>query len=441
MNSVQSEIRSGLRVKSIWICVPVLLLLGIFGISGAAAADAGEQGGFWDAVTNGKPSLNMRARIEIADKDLAGAAKSRQSEAYTLRTRLGYGTKSWHGGMLFAEAENTTAIATRQYHNAVEPPTGRTTIADPTNTEVNQAYLKIQREDLIDYTIIGGRQRIKLDDDRFVGNVGWRQNEQTYDAILGASSLGVEDLKVTYAYLRYVRRIFGERDESDSATQDWKSNGHIINASYGGFDVAKLTAFIYILDLMDDAANTAADSSSSATYGFRLSGAQEVADKLKLSYEGSYAYQKDHADNPADYKAHYVWTQIKATQSDLGSVGAGYELLGSDDGDARFVTPLATAHKFNGWADVFLDNGAGAGLQDLFISVAPKLPCKLTGSLVYHRFWSDEGDTHLGDEWDLIVKRPVNEHLSVLLKSAYFDTSDASRDDIWRLWLQADLKF
>lgn len=427
MNFVQSKIRSGLRVKSIWICVPVLLVLGSFGISDAAVAE----GGFWDAVTNGKPSLNMRARIEIADMDLAGPAKLRQSEAYTLRTRLGYGTKSWHGGMLFAEAENTTAIATRQYFKVVEGKTGQTTIADPTNTEVNQAYLKIQREDLIDYTIIGGRQRIKLDDDRFVGNVGWRQNEQTYDAILGASSLGVEDLKVTYAYLRHVRNIFGGQDPKP----DWKTNTHIINASYAGLEMVKLTGFIYLLDVRTDPAN------SSASYGFRATGATEIADKLKLGYEASYAFQSDHADNPVDYKAHYAWTQLKVTQSDLGSVGLGYELLGSDDGVARFVTPLATAHKFNGWADVFLDNGGAAGLQDLFISVAPKLPCKLSGSLVYHRFWSDEGDIHLGDEWDLIVKRPVNEHLSVLLKSAYFDSSDASRNDIWRLWLQADLKF
>ncbi len=441
MNSVQSEIRSGLRVKSIWICVPGLLLLGIFGISGAAAADAGEAGGFWDAVTNGKPSLNMRARIEIADQTRDSNGSLSQSEAYTLRTRLGYGTKSWHGGMLYAEAENTTAIATRQYHNAVELPTGQTTIADPTNTEVNQAYLKIQREDLIDYTIIGGRQRIVLDDHRFIGNVGWRQNEQTYDAVLGSTSLGVENLNIKYGYLRYVRRIFGVDDDSAHKNQDWKSNGHIINASYGGFDVAKLTAFIYLLDLMDDATNVAAEGNSSATYGLRVSGAQEVADKLKVGYEGSYAFQKDYAHNPANYNAHYVWAQLKLTQSDLGSVGAGYELLGSDDGDARFVTPLATAHKFNGWADVFLNNGGPEGLQDLFISVAPKLPCKLTGSLVYHRFWSDEGDMHLGDEWDLIVKRPVNEHLSVLLKSAYFDTSDADLSDIWRLWLQADLKF
>lgn len=433
MNSFQSttrrKIRNGWWIRSVSIYVPVLLILATGGFGGAAIAEAREaDGSFWDAVTQGKPALDMRSRIEIANAD--GLS---QSEAYTLRTRLGYGTKPWHGGMLYIEAENTTAVATRQYFKTVEIPTGQTPIADPTNTEVNQAYLKIARKDLLDSSIIAGRQRIILDDARFVGNVGWRQNEQTFDAALGSSSLGVEDLKVTYGYIRYARRIFG--DQGALPTRDLKSNGHVVNASYAGLGFAKFTSFAYILDLRESPAN------SSATFGLRITGAPTIADKMKLIYEASYAYQKDHADNPVDYGAHYAMGQVKLAQSDLGSIGVGYELLGSDEGDARFVTPLATAHKFNGWADVFLDNGGVDGLRDLFVSVAPKLPYEFSGSVVYHRFWSDHDGTSLGDEVDVLVKRPINKHLSVLLKSAYFDSSHLARPDIWRVSMQADLKF
>ena len=37
-------------------------------------------------------------------------------------------------------------------------------------------------------------------------------------------------------------------------------------------------------------------------------------------------------------------------------IGGGYEVLGADDGAAltSFQTPLATLHKFQGWADKFL---------------------------------------------------------------------------------------
>ncbi len=49
----------------------------------------------------------------------------------------------------------------------------------------------------------------------------------------------------------------------------------------------------------------------------------------------------------------------------IGTLGVGYELLGSDDGVAAFQTPLATLHKFNGFADQFLVTPAG-GLQDIY---------------------------------------------------------------------------
>ncbi|MDP6980361.1 MAG: alginate export family protein [Myxococcota bacterium] len=400
------------------------------------AADHDAEGTLWNAVIDGTPSLNVRTRIEIADADGAD-----QSEAYTMRTRLGYGTKPWNGGSVFIEAENTTAVATTQYFNAVEPATGQTPIADPTNTEVNQAFLKYTNEDLLNSTIVAGRQRIILDDARFVGNVGWRQNEQTYDAVKASSTLGLEDVSVAYVYARYVRRIFGEDNNSAFAAQaDWKSNAHLFNASYSGLDFAKITAFIYLLDVRDNAAG------SSATYGFRATGDHAFDDTWKVIYEGSYAHQTDHADyvNAGDksYGANYARVEGKVAQSDWGTLGVGWELLGSDDGDHVFTTPLATAHKFNGWADVFLNNGGATGLRDLFVSVSPKLPCKLSGTFVWHNFRTDDGNDKLGNEYDIIVKRPINEHLSVLTKAAIFEAdSDSALNDIWRIWMQADFKF
>ena len=81
-------------------------------------------------------------------------------------------------------------------------------------------------------------------------------------------------------------------------------------------------------------------------------------------------------------------------------------MLGSDDGDARFVTPLSTAHKFNGWADAFLDNGGTAGLQDVYVYLSPRLPCNLTGRIVYHHFWFDEGGMSASDEVDIWWRGP-----------------------------------
>ncbi|MCP5040160.1 MAG: alginate export family protein [bacterium] len=424
------------------VLVPALIVSFVVGIAGVAAAtDHDAEGTFWDALTNGKPSLNMRARVEIADADGLD-----QSEAYTLRTRLGYGTKSWHGGMLFVEAENTAAVATRQYFKVTEAPTGQTPIADPTNTEVNQAFIKFNDKDLLDLTAVVGRQRVILDDARFVGNVGWRQNEQTYDAALFASGLGMEDVSVAYSYVRYVRRIFGESDQALPAVGgDLKTNGHVIHGSYSGLARVKFAGFAYLLDVVD------ADVFSSATVGVRVHGDFPINDDWKGIWEASYAYQTDFADYASvgagkNYGAHYEMAQLKLAHSQWGSIGGGYEVLGSDDGDQQFMTPLATGHKFNGWADVFLANGGGkytaaAGLKDGFVSVAPKLPCGLSGMFVWHHFTSEHKNKLLGMEYDFLLKKPVNEHLTLLTKAAIFESEDALLADIWRVWLQAEVKF
>ena len=92
---------------------------------------------------------------------------------------------------------------------------------------------------------------------------------------------------------------------------------------------------------------------------------------MQLLYRAEYATQSDYADNPADYSTDYY-----ALEGGIAAAGltakVGYEVLGSDNnGTASFKTPLATLHKFNGWADKFLVTPA-AGLEDLYASLAWK---------------------------------------------------------------------
>lgn len=445
MTSSQSLIQSGRRIRSVLGCTLALLLVASFGTSGTAAA--GEAEDFWAAFTGGKPTLDMRLRIELGKFE-----ELEQSEAYTLRTRLGYGTADYHGFSIYADFENTTAVATSQYYDlAGSNHRGQTPIPDPTNTEVNQAFLKYMNKDWADLKLIGGRQRIKLDDVRFVGNVAWRQNEQTFDAAYGSSSLGVDDLEFAYGYLGYIRRIWGNQDDRQPGdtrygfSRDWRSNSHIIHASYKGMDIVQPTLFVYLLDF-DNPSNSGADAiakgQSSATYGLRLTGEPKLTDDLTLAYAVSYAYQTDYGDNPTDYGANYVWADIALKLKDIGSVSAGYEMLGSDDNTAVFGTPLATLHKFNGWADRFLNNGGPAGLQDIFVTVAPRMPWKLKMKLIYHRFLSDDQNNVLGNEFDTMLARPINQYLDLLFKSAWFKADDgAALTDIWRVAMQATIKF
>jgi hypothetical protein len=410
------------------------LLLAAALMSSAAAAEEGEAGAtdVWDAFKGGKLHLDVRARVEVADTDT-----TTQSEAYTIRTRLGYGTKPYYGVSAYADFENIAAIKEGQYWDKAEPDNGKTLIADPPVTELNQAYLKIAPEGFLGTSAVVGRQRLLLDDQRFVGNVGWRQNEQTFDATVLKTSFGVEKLQLLYGYLWDVNRIFG--NEGGAGTRNWDSSSHLVNLSYAGLPELEIAAFGYFLDFDDSPDN------SSNTVGARLSGEIGVGEDLRLGYQGSYAFQWDGGrgagDNPDDYRAHYVMLDAKLDFKALAALGMGYELLGSDDGNAVFGTPLATGHKFNGWADVFLNNGGPNGLQDIYFYAAPKLPCDMKGKLVYHHFQSHEGSDKLGNELDAVVSKALNEHLVVLAKVAYFNADGDDAGHTVRGWLQATLKF
>lgn len=436
--------------KTAWALALAIGLLFSFGAPLVAAADTTEPGGappepaaqVFDPVasSNAGPDgwehwldneyykfhLNVRARIELADFD-----HLESSQAYTVRTRFGLGTKPFYGFSVYGEGENILSAAPSEYWDGIGTSSGQSIIADPEKTELNQLWARYENADLLGVKLTGGRQRIKLDDDRFIGNVGWRQNEQTYDSTYVSFSPGVEHLRTEYGYIWDVRRIWGNRGRSKTGTRNWDSDSHLIRLAYDRWKAAKLIAFAYLLDFDTDSPVNSANS-----YGLRVTGKSGLSGPWGLAYAGSYAVQTDAGKNPVDYTAHYVAAEVNLIHSDIGAIGPGYELLSSDNGKARFVTPLATGHKFNGWADAFLNNGGPNGLQDLYVTVSPKLPWDLKGKLVYHHFWSDQGSNSLANEIDTVLSKAINKHVTVLTKAAWLDGTSRGPVDRWRWWVQ-----
>lgn len=415
--------------------IPVTLL-SVAAFAATAAADAADDivNGIAVPIVGGTVKLDLRARYEHADADGFAA-----SNAETLRTRLGYGTQPWEGLSAYVEMENISAADHDSFYDGLPPNTrDRTPVADPSDTELNQAYLMIDRPDIGQTKVIGGRQRIVLDDHRFIGNVGWRQNEQTYDSAWAQSGFGLTGLTAGYGYIWDVNRIFG--DQGPTATQDYESNSHLARVAYDVAPWFQPVAFAYLLDLRQ------APAESSNTYGLRAMGTAPLGEDWSLSYQASYAYQTDGGtsggDNPVDYTAHYALGDLSIGYRPIAAVGAGYELLGSDHGRARFATPLATLHKFNGWADVFLNNGGVNGLQDAYAYVSPTLPWKLTGQVIYHQFWSDEHGYDMGHEIDAVLSRKFGAYVTVLAKAAvYEDGGRFSPRETTKYWLETTVAF
>ena len=283
----------------------------------------------------------------------------------------------------------------------------------------------------------GGRQAIVFDDSRFIGDIAWRQNMQTFDGVL-VESRAVEDTVLTYAYISHVNNIFGDGSSVavPNARRDFESESHLFNAKFSRFEAVNVTAFAYLLELRGRNSTGAANSSD--TLGFRLSGKTDINEDISLSYIGSYAFQYDNNDNPTDYKANY-WLAEATVGTDPVSVTVGFEHLGTSNGRAQFRTPLSTAHKFNGWADSFLDNGGPKGLQDVYVALSGRLPSSVNGRLVFHKFNTADGGGDLGWEVNARLTKRVNKNLFLLMKYAYFD---GPRDpDIFRFWTDIVISF
>jgi hypothetical protein len=382
---------------------------------------------FQDAITRGKVSVNTRLRYEHVDQ--AGTA---DAEALTARLRIGYATQLHRGFQAMIEGEAATPLIKDYYDGTGTNASNYAVVADPEVYQVNQAWFAYT-SGKTKGTL--GRQKIVLDNARFVGDVSWRQNDQTFDAfVLQDKSLAKTTL--TYAYLDGVNRIF----DGTSAQPDWDSKSHLFNASSVGLPVGTLTAYAYLMefDTKSLPARAGVRNQSNQTYGLSLAGGRPLSPKVKASYRFEYARQSDYGQSTLSHRSDYYLAELGAGFQ-THSLALGYEVLGSDN-NIGFRTPLATLHAFNGWADVFLATPA-AGLTDTYVKVGTVLPRKIGLTAFYHVFGTDNGPSQLGREADLVMSYQLNKRISFTVKGAKFWSDQAGFAARTKLWFQADVAF
>ncbi len=385
-----------------------------------------EENNLVEALVSGKPIADIRLRYEHVDQ----AGLPNDADATTLRARLGYETGVYADFSLLVEGEFIIGLGSEDYNDTIN---GRTTfpvVADPEDQQLNRA--QVTYTGISDTKVIIGRQRVILDNARFVGNVGWRQNEQTFDAAVVATTF-IPDTTLVYGYVDQINRIFG----TDSAVGRLDTNTHLINAKYTGIENIEIGTYAYLLDV------DRVPAASTVTYGIRASGKFDVAEDVKLGLSGEYAHQSDRANNPRNVSLDYY-----RTEASLGYEGVtglvGYEVL-EGDGTVGFGTPLATLHAFQGWADVFLATPAG-GIEDLYIkggySAGPVLGLAgLSGAVIYHDFEGERTGGDLGTEWDAVLKVKIDGHFSATAKYATYDGPTGGPADRDKVWFQIGYKY
>ena len=400
------------------------LPLVVGGLSVNASADDGI-----NILDNLKLQGEIRPRYEGVDdgttKANANALTARTKLAVTadllgvdgLSTKIGVISVNNFGSHKYNAKDATPRTA--QYAVVVDPQK-----AMLSNAEVNYKFG--------DTLFHAGRGQINLDNQRFIGTVDWRQLERSYDSVFVAND-SVKNLSLLAAW------VYGYQGITAADTTD--TNTVILHAAYTVMPELKVTAYSYMIANTHD------------TYGIALTGKVD-ASVAKLNYRAEYAMQSDAtmeigAQTPTTGKADAYYYNV-----DLGAnvngvlAGVNYEFLSGESGSkTAFSTPLATAHKFNGWADKFLATPSG-GLKDLNVRLG--YTAKGFGKLlvVYHDFTADtNGNTtdDLGSEFDAIYtnKIPGVNNLTGLLKYANYSkgTAVGYTNDVQKIWVGLDYKF
>ncbi|CAC9436384.1 hypothetical protein, partial [uncultured Gammaproteobacteria bacterium] len=176
---------------------------------------------------------------------------------------------------VYAEYEGNLAMQ-EEYNSLRNGLTNYEVIADPQEQELNQFWLSYRG--IPDTLIKGGRQRIALDNQRFIGNVDWRQMERTFDSVL-IQNKSIENLTLNLIYIGQVRTVI---------STDRPITMPLLNFSYKFGRFSTLTGYGYWLADYVDGAN------STQTYGVRIHGEPRLKHDIQLSCDVGYSNQSDY---------------------------------------------------------------------------------------------------------------------------------------------------
>lgn len=396
-------------MKSPLIALPCFALLPSLALAAANANPTSLS----TALSNSQVQADFRYRLEHVDQDNA----LKDALASTLRSRLTLTTGQAYGFSGLLEVDNVSVLGGETYHSTVHGNSQYSVVADPKCTDINQAALKYQLSADTSFTM--GRQRVNHLNQRFLGGVGWRQNEQTFDGYRLQHAF-TPTIKLDLARLHNVNRVFGpkgpaanQRGEFTTGLLSWQLS-----------PTQQLAAYGYDLDFNDWAVR------SSLTYGLDYQGKWALSEQQSLSLHLAAARQQDRHDAPLSYQHHYHRLQLSWQQHSL-QVIAGTERL-AGDGSSAFQTPLATLHAFQGFADLFLVT-PNDGLRDQWLGLRhPAGPVQL--ALNYHRYHSDTDGRRYGSEWNLTASYRFSNQLQAMLKLADYQASSFAVDSR-KLWL------
>lgn len=359
-----------------------------------------------DTFAGGTPSLELRPRYHFVRQD-----GKRGADALTNRTLFGYATKPIDGLGLTVQFINVANIA-GTHNDVFNGKKAFAIIPDPNATDVNQAFANY--DGLPDTSVKIGRQIIVLDDSRFVGNVDFRQNMQTFDA-LSVASKSLPQVTLFGSYVWGIKNVVGRRVTAKT---------YLAEASWTPISELQVDGFGYWYGneahaVIPGAATCFLDGVSacnSGTFGTRAHGNVPLSEDFYMSYRATYARQMPYDNGSSKIDASYCDFNLRAGWNGIFAA-LDYTRMGSNDsGTYGFQTPLATKHAYNGAAEIFLTTPP-EGLQSGYVTLGTTV-FGGTAYARYFRFRSDFENRRFGNELDLSVAYPFLSHYSAVVEYA-----------------------
>ena len=371
-------------------------------------------------------NLELRPRWEYVDIENNGR---RTANAFTTRFRTGLNMKIQNVGFY---GEITAVVPF--YKNYSPEKEKYEIIPDKEELRITQLY------GYLNYGLFSakiGRQVINLDNQRFVGSVNWRQMLQTFDTIR-IDVKPVKNLTLTAAYICSRQGVL-DKFSTDVCSGETFNRSFVAHITFKPFNWLKVSAYAYYLKDNTD------------TYGLNFDGGYPINTILNIHYYVEYSHQINKTEKLRGTGNYFNIVLGSAYKNDYGAffIKVNYERLGK-----RFITPLATLHKFNGWADIFLKYTAGGntyGFKDVNLSVGYKHPLlgKIMG--IYHFFSSTRnfptGGKKFGKEMNLLWKRKLFKHTDLVIKYAYYNPDDDAKragiadKEVTKFWIMLSFKF
>ncbi len=239
-----------------------------------------------DALKQSSVSAQFRYRLENVDEDKA----LHNATASTLRSRLTLNTGSWLNSKALLEIDNVSSIGGERYNSTVNGHGHYSVVADPTGTDINQAAVIISPYQDAQFTL--GRQRINIANQRFIGSVGWRQNEQTFDGVRYNQKVA-SNWQLDLATLHNANRVFGPK----GSAADLHGRFNLATLNWQLLPTQQLSAFVYDFNF------DRLQARDSSTQGLDYSGNLSAFPKFK--WQLALASQKDAHQAPVDLSHHY----------------------------------------------------------------------------------------------------------------------------------------